>query len=172
MQMENLNNFNDVDTALKELCALSAAIANIEYQQSKAIGELKEQFQGEAKPLLDEQKRLQQLVEGFCEDNKAEFAQKRAKEMVYGIVGFHQKTSLPIPRTKEKIAGLIKNLENYGHQECISKMPTINRKELEKLSDGQLVKIGLKRKHNDSFRIELHNNKIQELATQHTTSPK
>ncbi len=169
MNNENkINNFDDVDKILKELCALNVAITNIEYQQTKEIGEIKEKYGNEAKPLIKEQQRMQQLVEGFCEDNKSAFAKKRAKEMVYGIVGFHQKTSLAVPRSKEKVADLIKNLESYGHLSCIENVPSVLRKELDKLTDGELVKVGLKRKYKDSFRIELSNSKIQALlhATQ------
>ncbi|PZT47313.1 host-nuclease inhibitor protein Gam [Helicobacter valdiviensis] len=146
-------NYEDVNLALKRLAELVVSIERINGEVTLECNRIKESRTSEIERLENEKKYLEQCISSFCEDNKADFADKRSKEFTFGTIGYKLSKSVSIPRVKEKLDKLIKAIKSYGHSECIVYEEKINKDALVELDDSSLVKLGLKRTIKDNFRI-------------------
>lgn len=157
-----IQNWNDVDTALRLIGEKEIAIANIEGEMTLKINAVKEDTKTALAEIATEKKELEKAVEGFCEANKAEFAHKRSKELTFGEIGYRLVKSVSVPRVKAKLDALIKSLKAFGLSDCISYTETVDKDKLTELKDEDLVKLGLNRTTKDSFRIKTNLEKIKE----------
>lgn len=157
-----INSWNDVDTAIKKIGELNIAITKIEGDATLKTNEIKEAAKTQAQSLNDELQNLTKLVEAYCECNKAEFAKKRSKELVFGTVAYRLVKSVSIPRAAAKLEALIKSIKAFGLLCCIKTVETVDKDALAELADEDLVKLGIKRSVRDSFRIEPNMEKIRE----------
>lgn len=148
------SNFVDVDNELKRLCEILVNIAEIEGQVSLAVNKIKEEYAETIQNLNNEAEFIKQEIENFCEANKAEFADKRSKELVFGTIGYRVSKSVSLTRNKDKVAGLCESIKKFGFKDCISYEEKPNKDALCELDDTSLVKLGLKRVVKDNFRIE------------------
>lgn len=148
-----IQNFEDVNLALKRVAELSVGIEKINGEVTLRCNEIKEARAGEIKVLSDELAYVEQCITTFCESNKHEFADKRSKEFTFGTIGYRLSKSVSLPRVKEKLENLIKAIKSYGHNDCITYKEEINKDAIVELDDGTLAKLGLKRSVKDNFRI-------------------
>lgn len=158
-----INSFSDVDVALKRLCEVSVGIEKINGEVTLECNRIKEARKSEVERLESEKSFLEQQITLFCEDNKAEFAEKRSKEFTFGEIGYRLTKSVSLPRIKAKVESLLKAIKSYGlSKECIIYEEKPNKDALAELKDEDLVKLGLTRTVKDSFRIVP---KIESLET-------
>ena len=149
-----INSFSDVDVALKRLCEVSVGIEKINGEVTLECNRIKEARKSEVERLESEKSFLEQQITLFCEDNKAEFAEKRSKEFTFGEIGYRLSKSVSLPRIKAKVESLLKAIKSYGlAKECIIYEEKPNKDALAELKDEDLVKLGLTRTVKDSFRI-------------------
>ncbi len=160
--MQKIENWQDVDEALRELASLQIKRSEIEGRLNESINALKEQAKREAAPIVESMKRLTKEIEAFAMSKKSEFAKKRTKELTFGKIGFRLVTSVPIPRDKAKVEALLQSLKAYGLSECIIYEEKPNREKLKELDDATLVKLGLEKRVKDSFRVEPFIEKVKE----------
>lgn len=159
--MSALMNWDGVDALLKRLCELEVGIAAIEGDATVKMNEIREEAKAKAAPLSNEKNFLEKQIESFCESKKAEFANKRSKELNFGTVGYRITKSVSMPRDKVKLEALIKSLKAYGLNECIAYEEKPDKDKIVELDDKTLVKLALKRTTKDSFRIVPAIEKIQ-----------
>ena len=149
-----INSFSDVDVALRRLCEVSVGIEKINGEVTLECNRIKEARKSEVERLESEKSFLEQQITLFCEDNKAEFAEKRSKEFTFGEIGYRISKSVSLPRIKAKVESLLKAIKSYGlAKECIIYEEKPNKDALAELKDEDLVKLGLTRTVKDSFRI-------------------
>lgn len=116
-----INSFSDVDVALKRLCEVSVGIEKINGEVTLECNRIKESGKGEVERLESEKNFIEQQITIFCEDNKAEFAEKRSKEFTFGEIGYRISKSVSIPRVKAKLESLISSIKAFGlAKECIT----------------------------------------------------
>ena len=156
-------NWDGVDSTLKRLCELEVGIAAIEGDATVRMNEIREEAKAKAASLQNEKEFLMKQIESFCESKKAEFADKRSKELNFGTVGYRLVKSVSLPRDKAKLEALIKSLKAYGLNECIAYKEEPNKEKIVELDDTTLVKLALKRTVKDSFRIVPAIEKIQSM---------
>lgn len=149
-----IDNFEAVDQALKRLCELEVQITHIEGEVTLACNKIKEEFKPQVETLNNEANFIRQEIENFCESNKAEFADKRSKDLVFGTIGYRLSKSVNVPRVKSKVESLIAAIKSFGLRDCLIYEEKPNKEALAELDDGSLVKLGLKRVIKDNFRIE------------------
>ena len=156
------SDFGEVDNDLRRLCEIEVQIAKIEGEVTLQCNAIKEKRAIEVENLKNEAGFLRQEIENFCDANKAEFAVKRSKELVFGVIGYRVSKSVALPRSKDKLAKLIASIKKFGlGKECISYEEKPNKEAIVELDDSSLVKLGLKRVVKDNFRIEP---KLESLA--------
>ena len=149
-----IKSFSDIDNALKKVCELSVGIEKINGEVTLECNRIKEARKSEVERLESEKSFLEQQITLFCEDNKAEFAEKRSKEFTFGEIGYRLTKSVSLPRIKAKVESLLKAIKSYGlAKECIIYEEKPNKDALAELKDEDLVKLGLTRTVKDSFRI-------------------
>lgn len=149
-----INSFSDVDVALKRLCEVNVGIEKINGEVTLECNRIKETRKSEVERLESEKNFIEQQITLFCEDNKAEFAEKRSKEFTFGEIGYRISKSVSIPRVKAKLESLISSIKAFGlAKECITYSEVPNKDALAELKDEDLVKLGLKRVIKDNFRI-------------------
>lgn len=146
--------FVSVDNELKRLCEILVNIAEIEGEITLACNKIKEKYAERVEMLNNEANFIKQEIENFCEANKAAFAEKRSKELVFGTIGYRVSKSVSLPRNKDKIVSLCESIKKFGFKDCISYEEKPNKDALCELDDISLVKLGLKRVVKDNFRIE------------------
>jgi phage host-nuclease inhibitor protein Gam len=156
-----IENWEGVDNTLKRLAEITVAVAKINGDATIRMNEIKLEAANKAASLQIEKDALEKQIEIFCEANKHEFADKRSKELNFGMVGYRVSTSVPIPRDKKKIEALIKSIKAFGLKDCIAYEEKPDKEALKELDDTTLTKLGLKRKVEDNFRIEP---RIEEVA--------
>jgi phage host-nuclease inhibitor protein Gam len=159
--MTQITNWEEVDSTLKRLAEIEIKTAKINGEMTVQINDIKEDAAKKAEPLNIEKKALEAQITLFCEANKHEFADKRSKEFNFGVVGFRVVRSVPLPRDKKKLETLIKSIKAYGLHECIAYEEKPDKDKLCDLDDAMLAKLALKRKIEDSFRIQP---RIEEVA--------
>ena len=149
-----INSFCDVDVALKRLCEVSVGIEKINGEVTLECNRIKEARKSEVERLESEKSYIEQQITLFCEDNKAEFAEKRSKEFTFGEIGYRISKSVRVPSVKAKLESLLSSIKAFGlGKECIIYEEKPNKEALAELKDEDLVKLGLKRVVKDNFRI-------------------
>ena len=149
-----INSFSDVDVALKRLCEVSVGIEKINGEVKLECNRIKEARKSEVERLESEKSYIEQQITLFCEDNKAEFAEKRSKEFTFGEIGYRISKSVRVPSVKAKLESLLSSIKAFGlGKECIIYEEKPNKEALAELKDEDLVKLGLKRVVKDNFRI-------------------
>lgn len=149
-----LKNFEEVDMQLKRLCEIEIALANIQGEVTLKCNAIKEEAKPEIERLEHEANFISQEIENFCACNKAEFAQKRSKELVFGTIGYRLSKSVSLPRLKTKQEALVQAIKKFGLSHCLIYEEKPNKEALVELDDGSLVKLGIVRVVKDNFRIE------------------
>ena len=149
-----INSFSDVDVALKRLCEVSVGIEKINGEVTLECNRIKEARKSEVERLESEKSYIEQQITLFCEDNKAEFAEKRSKEFTFGEIGYRISKSVRVPSVKAKLESLLSSIKAFGlGKECIIYEEKPNKEALAELKDEDLVNLGLKRVVKDNFRI-------------------
>lgn len=157
-----IQDYESVDKALKRLCELEVKITHIEGEVTLACNKIKEEYKPQVESLNNEANFIRAEIESFCESHKADFADKRSKELVFGIIGYRLSKSVNVPRVKSKVKSLIAAIKSFGLRDCLIYEEKPNKEALSELDEGSLVKLGLKRVVKDNFRIEP---KIEALNT-------
>lgn len=157
-----IQDYESVDKALKRLCELEVKITHIEGEVTLACNKIKEEYKPQVESLNNEANFIRAEIESFCESHKADFADKRSKELVFGIIGYRLSKSVNVPRVKSKVESLIAAIKSFGLRDCLIYEEKPNKEALSELDEGSLVKLGLKRVVKDNFRIEP---KIEALNT-------
>lgn len=157
-----IQDYESVDKALKRLCELEVKITHIEGEVTLACNKIKEEYKPQVESLNNEANFIRAEIESFCESHKADFADKRSKELVFGTIGYRLSKSVSLPRVKSKVESLIAAIKSFGLRDCLIYEEKPNKEALAELDEGSLVKLGLKRVVKDNFRIEP---KIEALNT-------
>ena len=148
-----IKNYEDVNTTLKRIAELSVGIERINGEVTLECNRIKESRSAEIDKLSNEKKYLEQCITSFCEENKADFAEKRSKDFTFGTIGYRLVKSVSLPRVREKLDKLLLALKSYGCNDCIKYEESIDKDAVCELDDSTLVKLGLKRVIKDNFRI-------------------
>lgn len=160
-QLEQLQDWEQVDNAVRDIGELQLQIDAANGRLTERTNELKAAAKAEVAPLEAQQKLLKTLVEAYCHENKAAFAEKRSKELTFGTIGFKIVHKMPMPKAAKKLADLIAGLKNFGLLECIRREEVVDKDKLKELDAATLAKLGLKKEAVDSFRIEPNFEQIQ-----------
>lgn len=149
-----IENYESVDMNLKRLCELEVAITQIEGEVTLACNKIKEEFKPQVESLNNEANFIRAEIESFCESHKADFADKRSRELVFGTIGYRLSKSVSLPRVKSKVESLIAAIKSFGLRDCLIYEEKPNKEAIAELDEGSLFKLGLKRIVKDNFRIE------------------
>lgn len=160
-----LNNWDEVNLALKRMGELTIQIRELENKKTELISDITTKFDADAAPVLSELKALNKLVEGFAIDHKDEFIDKRTKELSHGSISMRVSTSVKIISK----AICLKVLKAMGKHDFIKTKEDPNKDMLVTLSDIELAKLSCEKVSKDNVTIEP---KIEEIITPDKTTKK
>ncbi len=159
-----IRNWEDVDMGLKRLGEIEVTIEIIEGDLTQDVSAAKDRAKDRAKNIVQERTDIEKSIKDFVELNKAEFAKKRTKTLMFGEIGVRVVKSVSIPRGAEKLAALVKSLIAYGHNDCVKTKQEPDRDAIAELTDDDLARLGLKRTTRDSLRIVPNIERIKEIS--------
>jgi phage host-nuclease inhibitor protein Gam len=162
--MTQISDWKDINNTLKRLVEIKVATDKINGEITIRTNEIIKEASDKIAPLDVERAALEKQVELYCAANKHEFIEKRTKDFDFGSVSYKVSTSVPIPRDKKKVEVLLKAIKAYKLPDCIAYEEKPDKEALRELDDATLAKLGLKRKIEDNFRIDLRIEKIADTT--------
>lgn len=146
----SLKNWDSVNFTLKILGEKKIELEKLEGEQTIKINEIKRDFELKGRAIKTIIKNMEDDIELFCEDNKAEFVKDRTKKFTFGKVSYRLTESLFIKNVASTVAALKSlNLKQYLR---IKEEP--DKEALAGLDDDKLIKVGVMRKKLDKINIE------------------
>jgi len=147
-----VNDWKDVDAALEEMGLLDIEIGIALASLAENLHSIISKHSAQVGPLQKKREAIEELVNAFCLQNKAEFAKKRSKQLVFGKVAF--KVSEKIEFLGALEATVIATLKKLGHTDCVNTRESVDKQAAKQLEDNELTRCGLRRTREDNFRIE------------------
>lgn len=147
-----IGSWTDVDRALERIGILELETGERCSSLGRKLYELLGEYSQELKEISEEKKAVEAAVESFCLLNKAEFTKKRSKQFHYGKIAFRTAERIEVPDDLEE--AVISTLKKLGYAECIEIRERLDKNALKKLSDGDLVRCGIRRTREDHFRVD------------------
>ncbi|MCB2186979.1 MAG: host-nuclease inhibitor Gam family protein [Deltaproteobacteria bacterium] len=143
------------EAVMAELAGLARSIGAAESEMNEAIDQAKAVALGTVAPLEARKKTLETALAVFGQLNKAEFfVKKRSVETAFGTIGFRKSTKL-LTLPKVKLAQVLGKLKEFKFTEAIKTTEAVNKEAMEDWPQERLESVGLTRKSEDVFYIEI-----------------
>lgn len=155
-----LQSYQDVDSVLRKIGELDRKLDNIETATNEAIDKAKQAARQSAEPLKATKASLERQLKEFCESRKLDFAEVRARELTFGVVGFRKSTSVVIKAVADTLAAL----KALGLSQCIRTKEEVDKEAMRDLSEETLSQVGASLKVVDAFGYEIKREQIPETA--------
>ena len=146
-EIKSFENWQDIDRAIRKIGELQIQIEAATGKLTERTNELKAATQAEIAPLEAEKKQLTTLVEGYCFEHKAAFAEKRSKELTFGNIGFRITHKMPWPRAAKKRQDLLSNIKNLGLSDCIRREEVVDKEKVSQLEPGYIGETRIKERY-------------------------
>ena len=104
---------------------------------------------------------LDQVLQLYAENNRAEFRASKTKVLTFGSVGFRLSTSISLPRAKEKLEEIIRRLKARQMTDCIVVKEEVSKEALKKYGEDTVHAVGATWKQQDVFGYELNFSKLE-----------
>jgi len=160
-----LADWSAVDVVLGQLCEIEARRDMMTGEMNEALARLRADFQAELDRLASEAKSREAQVQQYCEAHRAEFAQKRSRELTHGTVSFRfSPPSCVLLNRKwkwESVKQAVKGAANSVLRKCIRVKEEIDKEAIlaayaaKKTSTAEMADVGVKIASQETFGIEL-----------------
>lgn len=158
-----LQNWDEVDNAIKELAELNILKTKLEGEQTLQINEIKQSTALKAKSLDVKIKEIEKNIERYTEAHKNEFADKRSKKLNHGSISYKITKKVCCPCVQDAIKALSALNLNF----CIRTKQELDKDRiLADVDENTLLKAGITIKKEDKLRIEPNFEKIAATLTQ------
>jgi phage host-nuclease inhibitor protein Gam len=159
--VEKINNWDQVDAALRRMGEIDIAIEKIQGDMTLKINEIREQAETKAKELRFERSALELQITQFCEEYKHDFTKKRSKELTFGVIAYKVTTKIVIRAKKACVAAM----EALGLHQYLRITKEPDKELMLNLDEQTLAKIGASKKTEDKLRIEPAIEKIKDAIS-------
>lgn len=161
---EIVANLPQAEGALAEMAAIDRKLAIIEASMNTAIDAAKTHARQEGEPLLERRKALADAVGTFAALNKSDlFTRQRSLDLAFGVIGFRQSAQLA-QQTRITAAMTLEKLREYGFTDAIRTKDEVNKEAMAGWPDERLELVGMKRRHLDTFFIEIKVEEVKNAA--------
>ena len=149
-----VTSLDEADLTLSKIAELSRDIVRLETKRDKKIADAKLEVKEDLLILRERIAAHEQAVEEFSENNKEDFKKHRSRKLSFGVIGFRKSTKLVCLSKwnwRKVLVALLKRKSRAGLRiEFI-----VNKRILNTWSDEKLKAIGVKKKAEDKFFMEL-----------------
>lgn len=154
-QLPALNNWDEVDLAIKTIAEHERAIASIELKMNADIDAAKNAAKAASDPEIAKIAAISRQIEDYAEAHRADLKSKKSLNLVFGQIGWRKSTSVSLPKDKEAYSELIALLRRVGWHDCVIQAPPTISKDMIKAHDfAEAMKLGIAVKIKDDFWIE------------------
>ena len=145
-----LKTWEEVDNAMKELGELQIKKEKLEGEQTLKINQIKDETLQKAAGLDERISKLKKEIERFAEEHRADFSQKRSKNLNFGKIFFRYTESI----SAKCIATAISALKALNLDSFIRVKEELDKDQLKTLDAKTLARCGITLKQVDKITIE------------------
>lgn len=156
-----LKNWEQVDTALKEIAENEIALSSIEGDMNRQINGVKIAAAQQAKSHQDRIDKLGKDIKEFVTAHRDELGKKKTMELNFGSTGFRQSTTIRLPRDEEELLDVIRKLKARKMTDCIITKETVDKDALRQYGEDKVTAVGAKWKRADTFWYEAARDKLE-----------
>lgn len=151
-----LNSWNEVDEALRQIGENNRDLTAIENVMNEQIASAKANADAKARPLKEQTALLELAIETFTRKNRNDMGKAKSKILTFGKVSFRISTRVKIPTAKDKVAAIISQLRARGMNDCVTiPDPKIDKEALKKHSAEEIASVGAVLEVEDVFGYEV-----------------
>ena len=152
------------EAALGRLAQLDRQLRSVDIDLQETIDQAKANAKAEADPLRLRRKELADALCAFATVNKADlFGKKRSLDLAFGTIGFRRATKL-VTKAKVTLAMVLEKLRDYGFTDAIRTREAVDKEAMRGWSDDKLESVGMARRVDDDFFIEVPEELLGEEA--------
>lgn len=158
-----LKSWEDVNDALRQIAEAKIAVGEIEGAMQKQILGAKKVAEQQSKPYNDEVARLEREIKTFVTEHRDDLGKVKTKSLTFGEVGFRLSTAISLPRAKEKLEAIIRQIKSRKMLDCIVTEEKISREALKKYGKDTVNAVGATWKQEDVFGYELNLDYLRQI---------
>lgn len=158
-----IQNFDDVDSTLKEIALSDSFITTKEAEMNEEINKIRSKYDEATKDSRARKQLLEQEIEGYCKINKDVFGTTKTKALIFGKVFFRTNPPKVSQLNKKYSAAtsieLIKKLfknKFLRTKEEVDKEEILAAYAAQEINDQKLAAIGLKIDQDEKFGYEIN----------------
>ncbi len=166
-----INSFEEADLKLLELGKHESFIAKKEAEMNAKIQKIKEKFDQETEHARAAKLAIEKDLQTFCLLNKKEFADKRSRKLMHGVIGFRTGTpKVLLLNRKYNWKTVLELLKKVFPGKYVRTKEEPNKDAIladvaqQKLDDQQLAAVGLKVDQDEKFFVEIDWENLNEEA--------
>lgn len=152
-----LTTYDDADQVLRKIGEINRRIEAIEATANDAIDRAKQEAKRACEPHKALRADLERQLKEFAHAHRADFAERRSRELVFGTLSFRRSTSIVIKSIGDTLAAL----KSLGLSQCIRTVEECDKEAMRELSTETLASVGAALKETDSFGYEV---KVEDIA--------
>ena len=159
----NIHSWADVNDALRQIAEATIAMGEIESDLQKQIVGAKKIAEEQSKPYADRITALEREIEDFAVEHRGDMGKLKSMEMTFGKVSFRLSTAVSLPKAKEKLADIIRQLKNRQMLDCIQVEEKVSKEALKKYGADTVNAVGATWKQKEEFGYDLDLVKLEQV---------
>lgn len=159
-----IENIDEADRALQELCEISREVELINLEGNEKIDAVKADMQVRALPLNQRAEVIGAALNAFAIGNKKElFKKEKSRELNFGTIGFRASTKIKTA-SKVKWENVLERLKEHELIDFIRVKEEVDKEKLKKAETSVLETVGCQVLTEDTFFYELDKEKVVQNA--------
>lgn len=159
----SIKSWEDVNDGLRQIAEATIALDEIESDMNKQILGAKKIAEEQSKPYNDRISTLEREIEDFATEHRSDMGKLKSMVLTFGTVAWRQSTSISLPKAKEKLEGILRQLKNRQMLDCIVVEEKISKEVLKKYGADTVQAVGATWKQKDEFGYDLDLAKLEQV---------
>lgn len=152
----------DVNEALRQIALATISLDEIESDLQKQILGAKKIAEEQSKPYSDRITTLEREIKDFATEHRSDMGKLKSMVLTFGTVAFRQTTSISLPKAKDKLEDIIRQLKNRQMLDCIVVEEKVSKEHLKKYGADTANAVGATWKQKDEFGYDLDLAKLEQ----------
>lgn len=163
IEAPSLKSWEDVNDALRQIAEATIALGDIQSEMQKQIVGAQKIAEAQSKPHIDRIATLEREIKDFVTEHRDEMGKVKSKTLTFREVSFRLSTSISLPRAKEKLEKIIRNLKARQMTDCIVVKEEISKDALKKYGEDTVNAVGATWKQKDVFGYEVNLARLEQI---------
>lgn len=159
----SIHSWEDVNDGLRQIAEATIALDEIESDMNKQILGAKKIAEEQSKPYKDRITALEREIEDYATEHRGDMGKLKSMVLTFGTVSFRLSTSISLPKAKEKLEGIIRQLKNRQMLDCIVVEEKVSKEVLKKYGADTVQAVGATWKQKDEFGYDLDLARLEQV---------